>query len=372
MRLLTVTDAWHPQVSGVVRTIEATNAELRRAGHEPCLITPQSFLTLPCPGYREIGLALLPYRKVAAEIDRLRGEPGALAIHVATEGPLGLAARRYCLRQRLPFTTAYHTRYPQYLKAMFGVPPAWTYAFLRRFHGAAQCVLSPTAEVDRELAAIGLRRVARWTRGVDLAAFAPIAGPRLEHSGAGPRQEHSGASASELVAGLARPLFLYVGRVSVEKNIEAFLRLDLPGTKIVAGSGPALDLLRRRFPETHFLGVLEREALARLYSSADAFVFPSRTDTFGLVLLEALACGLPVAAYPVQGPLDVLAGCDAAVLDEDLRRAALAALRIDRGRCRAWAQLHSWRAASEQFLAHQVPLPARLPAAAAGAAQVRH
>ncbi len=354
MRLLTVTDAWHPQVSGVVRTIEATNAELRRAGHDPCLITPQSFLTLPCPGYREIGLSLLPYRKVAAEIDRLRGEPGALAIHIATEGPLGLAARRYCLRQRLPFTTAYHTRYPQYLKAMFGVPPAWTYAFLRRFHGAAQCVLSPTAEVDRELAAIGLTRVARWTRGVDLAAFAPTAGD------------------SPLVAGLARPLFLYVGRVSVEKNIEAFLRLDLPGTKIVAGSGPALDLLRRRFPETHFLGVLEREALARLYSSADVFVFPSRTDTFGLVLLEALACGLPVAAYPVQGPLDVLAGCDAAVLDEDLRRAALAALRIDRGRCRAWAQLHSWRAASEQFLAHQVPLPARLPAADAGAAQVRH
>ena len=354
MKLLTVTDAWHPQVSGVVRTIEATNAELQRAGHEPRLITPQSFLTVPCPGYREIGLALAPYRKVAAEIGRLRAEPGAAAIHIATEGALGLAARRYCLRQQLPFTTAYHTRFPQYAKAMFGLPTGWTYAFLRWFHGAAQCVLSPTAEVDRELAAIGLTGVARWTRGVDLDAFSPAAGR------------------SPSTCALARPHFLYVGRVSVEKNIEAFLRLDLPGTKIVAGSGPALDLLRRRFPEAHFVGVLEGERLARQYCSADVFVFPSRTDTFGLVLLEALACGLPVAAYPVQGPLDVLGGCDAAVLDEDLRRAALAALRIDRSRCRAWVQRHSWRAATEQFLAQQVPLPALRPAAAAGAAQVRH
>jgi len=351
MRVLTVTDAWHPQVSGVVRTIEATNAELRRAGHESALITPKSFLTLPCPGYREIGLSLLPYRKVAAEIARQRREAQSLAIHIATEGPLGLAARRYCLRRRLPFTTAYHTRFPQYLKAMFGMPPSWVYAFLRRFHAPAARVLSPTVEVDRDLAAHGVANVVRWTRGVDLNQFAPRTEP------------------SALVAQLARPRFLYVGRLSVEKNIEAFLSLDLPGAKIVAGAGPASERLRARFPEASFLGVLGAEDLARLYSSVDVFVFPSRTDTFGLVLLEALACGTPVAAYPVQGPLDVVGGSDAAILDDDLRRAALQALRIDRGRCRAWAQRYSWRAATEQFIAQQVPLPALCDAAAGAAAR---
>jgi glycosyltransferase involved in cell wall biosynthesis len=339
MRVLTVTDAWHPQVNGVVRTIEATNAELQRAGHEVALITPQAFVTLPCPGYREIRLSLLPYRRVAAEIARHRHEAPTLAIHLATEGPLGQAARRYCLRHRLPFTTAYHTRFPQYLKAMFGLPETWVYGFLRRFHGAAARALSPTPEVDRELAQVGLANVARWTRGVDLDAFAPSAEP------------------SPLVEARRRPRFLYVGRVSVEKNIEAFLALDLPGSKIVAGVGPALELLRKRFPDVQFVGVLSRSDLARLYSSVDVFVFPSRTDTFGLVMLEALACGTPVAAFPVQGPIDVVGGSDAAVLDDDLRRAALHALRIDRARCRVWAERFSWRAATEQFVAQQVPVP---------------
>jgi hypothetical protein len=336
VRVLTVTDAWHPQVNGVVRTIEATQRELQRAGHHCEVITPQEFATVPCPGYGEIRLSLLPYRKAARRIE----DWGPDAIHIATEGPLGQAARRYCVRHGVPFTTAYHTRFPQYLRAMFGIQERWVYRFLRWFHSPAWRVLTPTAEVERELAAWGIRHVARWTRGVDLDVFRPRGEP------------------SPLVEGLAHPRFLYVGRVSVEKNIEAFLKLDLPGSKIVAGVGPALELLGRRFPDVRFVGVLEREELAQLYSSVDAFVFPSLTDTFGLVMLEALACGTPVAAFPVQGPLDVVGGSDAAALDTELRRAALRALRIDRARCRAWAERFSWRAATEQFLAQQRPVSA--------------
>lgn len=331
LRILTVTDAWHPQVNGVVRTIEATHRELERAGHVCEVITPLEFVTVPCPGYREIRLSLLPYRKVARRIEHFAPD----AIHIATEGPLGQAARRFCVVHGFPFTTAYHTRFPQYVRAMFGIREHWVYRFLRWFHAPAWRVLTPTAEVERELAEWGIRNVARWTRGVDLDMFWPRGEP------------------SALVAGLARPSFLYVGRVSVEKNIDAFLKLDLPGSKIVAGVGPALDLLGRRFPDVRFVGVLEREELAQLYSSVDAFVFPSLTDTFGLVMLEALACGTPVAAFPVQGPIDVVGGSDAAALDPELRRAALRALRIDRARCRAWAERYSWRAATEQFLAQQ-------------------
>jgi hypothetical protein len=341
MKYLTVTDAWHPQVNGVVRTIEATNRELQRAGHECALITPQSFTTIPCPGYGEIRLSLLPYARLARLLERAQPD----AVHIATEGPLGQAARRYCVRNGLPFTTAYHTRFPQYLKAMFGVPEAWVYRFLRWFHGPAARVLTPTEEVERELAAWGIRHVARWTRGVDLDVFSPSPAP------------------SPHVEAAPHPRFLYVGRVSVEKNIGAFLDLDLPGSKVVAGVGPELELLRRRFPEVNFVGVLGREQLAELYSSVDVFVFPSRTDTFGLVMLEALACGTPVAAYPVQGPLDVVGGTDVAVLDHDLRKAALRALRIDRDRCRAYAERFSWRAATEQFVALQQPLTPALQAA---------
>jgi glycosyltransferase involved in cell wall biosynthesis len=331
MRLLTVTDAWHPQVNGVVRTIEATNRELQRAGHECTVITPQEFSTIPCPGYGEIRLSVLPYRKVAHRIDACAPD----AIHIATEGPLGQAARRFCVRHALPFTTAYHTRFPQYVQAMFGIREHWVYRFLRWFHAPAWRVLTPTAEVERELAAWNITHVARWTRGVDLDVFRPQG------------QE------SPLATGLGRPRFLYVGRVSVEKNIDAFLNLDLPGSKIVAGIGPALDLLGRRFPDVRFVGVLSRHELAQLYSSVDTFVFPSLTDTFGLVMLEALACGTPVAAFPVQGPIDVVGGSDVAALDVELRRAALRALRIDRERCRIYAERFSWRAATEQFLGHQ-------------------
>ncbi len=333
MKILTVTDAWHPQVNGVVRTIEATNRELLRAGHEAQVIGPNAFATVPCPGYGEIRLSLLPYRRLA----RLIVQAGPDAVHIATEGPLGAAARRYCLRHGLAFTTAYHTRFPQYLKAMYGVPETWVYRFLRWFHRPAYALLTPTAHVEEELANWGIRNVARWTRGVDLDVFQPVASP------------------SPFVTGLPRPVFLCVGRVSVEKNIDAYLSLDLPGTKMVAGVGPALEMLRKRHPEVHFLGVLDRAALAQLYSSVDVFVFPSRTDTFGLVMLEALACGTPVAAFPVQGPLDVVGGSGVAVLDENLRTATLGALRIDREACRRYAQDFSWEAATRQFIACQPP-----------------
>jgi len=242
MKLLVVSDAWHPQVNGVVRTIEATNRELQRDGHTVAMIEPGMFVTVPCPRYSEIRLSLFPYRRVAARIAAERPD----AIHIATEGPLGQAARRYCVAHRLPFTTAYHTRFPQYLKAMFGIPESWVYGFLRRFHGAATHVLSPTVEIDRDLATIGLSNVARWTRGVDLDVFRPDVGR------------------APAMAGLKEPIFLYVGRVSVEKNIEAFLELDLPGSRVVAGVGPDLRRMQARYPDAYFVGVLPREELARL------------------------------------------------------------------------------------------------------------
>jgi glycosyltransferase involved in cell wall biosynthesis len=334
MKVITVTDAWHPQVNGVVRTIEATNQELERAGHSTEVITPLAFSSVPCPGYKEIRLSLFPSRRLAVLLDQAL-DTGDAAIHIATEGPLGHAARRYCLARGLAFTTAYHTRFPQYLKAMFGIPERYTYRFLRYFHGPAAAVMAPTPTVERELRDHGLANVSLWTRGVDLDVF---------------------TARKPLFEDARHPVFLYVGRVSVEKNIQAFLALDLPGTKVVAGIGPELEALKKRFPEVRFVGVLDPGSLARLYSAADVFVFPSRTDTFGLVMLEALACGTPVAAFPVQGPIDVVGGSAVAVLDEDLRKAALHALRIDRGQCRDYAERFSWRAATAQFIALQRPV----------------
>ena len=347
MKVLTVTDAWHPQVNGVVRTIEATNRELVLAGHQVQVISPLDFMTIACPGYPEIRLCVLPYRRLVRLVDRAAPD----AVHIATEGPLGMAARRYCIRRRIAFTTAYHTRFPQYLKAMYGIPEHWVYRFLRWFHRPARYLLTPTLHVEQELMQWGIGNLARWTRGVDLSMFRPTAEP------------------SPLVRGLPRPLFLCVGRVSVEKNIEAFLDLDLPGTKMVAGIGPELELLRRRYPEVRFVGVLSRDELAQLYTGVDVFVFPSRTDTFGLVLLEALACGTPVAAYPVQGPLDVVGGSGVAILDEDLRKAALGALRIDRNACRAYAERFSWAVATRQFIELQPQRPATGPIARAASVQ---
>ncbi len=332
MRILIVTDAWEPQVNGVVQTLKSTRRELERLGHQVEFLTPLEFSTLPCPTYPDIRLSLMPGRKVRQRIREF--EPHA--IHIATEGPLGLAARAYALDQKVPYTTAYHTRFPEYVHARIRLPLSVTYRFLRWFHGRAEAVMVPTDVVRRDLIANGFppSKVVLWSRGVDLDIFKP--GPAMHHD-------------------LTKPVFLCVGRVAVEKNIEAFLRLDLPGSKWVAGDGPALAKLKAEFPEVRFTGVVGRVELATLYNAADVFVFPSRTDTFGLVLLEAMACGCPVAAYPVTGPVDVIGDSPAGALDDDLRTAALRALSIERTEARRHAERFSWEACTRQFLSHLHP-----------------
>lgn len=332
MRIVMVTDAWEPQVNGVVRTLNATRRDLEAMGHEVRMITPLDFHTLPCPTYPEIRLSIFPYRKVRRLLDEWVPD----VLHIATEGPLGLAARRYALRRNYPFTTAYHTRFPEYVQARIRLPLSWTYRFLRWFHGPSQAVLAPTEVVKQDLNQVGLHNVVIWTRGVDLEIFKP-------------EGEH-------LPLSIHHPRFLYVGRVAVEKNLEAFLQLDLPGSKWVAGAGPALDKLRQLYPQVHFTGVLDPLSLAALYRSADVFVFPSRTDTFGLVLLEAMACGVPVAAYPVTGPIDVIGDSGAGALHEDLQTACMQALSLSRERARQHAEGFAWRRASTQFLSHLRPI----------------
>lgn len=327
MKVMIVTDAWRPQVNGVVRTLSTTSREMEKMGHEVDILSPLEFRTLPCPTYPDIRLSMLPGRGVEKRIR----EYAPNALHIATEGPLGLAARRYAIKNDIPFTTAYHTRFPEYVQARFAVPLSWTYRFLRWFHKPARAVMAPTQKVKSDLEAWDFDNVVLWSRGVDLDVF---------------RMQNANRLNTE------PPIFLYVGRVAVEKNIEAFLELDLPGSKWVAGDGPALAGLRAKYPKVNYLGVLNQQELAEVYASADVFVFPSRTDTFGLVLLEAMACGLPVAAYPVTGPIDVLDGSNAGVMHEDLREACLAALNIDRAAARAHAEKFSWRAATEQFVGH--------------------
>ncbi|MFM2044431.1 MAG: hypothetical protein RLY86_3007 [Pseudomonadota bacterium] len=331
MRILIVTDAWYPQVNGVVRTLATTRAELEKLGHTVDVIGPDRFRTFPMPTYPEIRLALRPGGRLKGMIDGIRPD----AIHIATEGPLGFAARRYCLQRGIPFTTAYHTRFPEYVRDRAPVPLALMYAIVRRFHAPAHSVMVATPSIESDLKDRGFHNIRRWSRGVDTDLFHPRDKSWLE---------------------LPRPVFLYVGRVAVEKNIEAFLKLDLPGSKLVVGDGPQRADLAARYPQVHFAGARHGEELARYYAAGDVFVFPSRTDTFGLVLLEALASGLPVAAYPVPGPLDVVGGSDVGVLDEDLGKAALAALHIPPDRCRDYALTFSWRASAEQFLANLRPL----------------
>lgn len=330
VKILIVTDAWEPQVNGVVRTLKTTAGELGAMGHEVRFLTPLQFRTLPCPTYPEIRLSLFARRGVHRAIREF--DPDVL--HIATEGPLGLAARRFALLRDFPFTTAYHTRFPEYVHARFRLPLSWSYAWLRRFHGAARAVMAPTQVVVDDLEANGFRNVRLWSRGVDTTIFRPQPSRRLDS---------------------APPIYLYVGRVAVEKNVAAFLELDLPGSKWVVGTGPAIDGLKARFPLVNYLGLLDREELAQVYAAADVFVFPSRTDTFGLVLLEAMACGLPVAAYPVTGPRDVIGDSRAGVLHEDLRTACLEALKLRREDAVARAALFTWRAATEQFLSHLRP-----------------
>ncbi len=337
VRIALVTDAWKPQVNGVARTLAALRGGLATAGHEAVPLTPDLFRTVVCPTQSEVRLAFHARPGFARRLDSL--EPDV--IHIATEGPLGVAARHYCIERNLRFTTAYHTKFPEYLKARFGIPLSWSYAALRRFHAKSSAVMVATETVRRELATRGFERVVIWTRGVDVKLFRPNCVSAVD---------------------LPRPVFLCVGRVAAEKNLPLFLDLDLPGSKLVVGDGHLLSEMKRRYPKITFAGRQEGQALIRHYASADVFVLPSRTETFGLVLLEALACGLPIAALPVPGPLDVIGGSAAGVLDWDLRAAAMAALHIPREICRSYAMRFSWRAATEQFLGHVVPVrdpPAR-------------
>jgi glycosyltransferase involved in cell wall biosynthesis len=332
MRILIVSDAWFPQVNGVVRTLSVVADKLTAMGDTVEVIGPDRFRNLPMPGYAEIRLAITPKRRLAQLVADFAPE----IIHIATEGPLGWAMRGLCRRNKWPFTTAFHTRFPEYLEARTRIPADWSWRMMRRFHEAGDGTFAATASLRQELAKRGFTKIRAWTRGVDLERFNP-------------------ASRDEW-PGLPRPVFLYAGRVAIEKNIEAFLTLDLPGSKVVVGDGPALPALRQKFPDVTFTGYRENGALARSYAGADVFVFPSRTDTFGLVLLEALAAGTPVAAFPVTGPIDVITDERVGALDEDLRAACLKALNCDRSLARRHAEAWSWDACVAQFRAALVPI----------------
>ena len=333
MRILIISDAWEPQVNGVVRTLRATITELRAMGKIVEVVGPEQFKTIPMPSYPEIRLALFPARKLARIIENFQPD----ALHIATEGPLGMAARSYAIRKGLNFTTAFHTRFAEYLKARTRIPAWLTYIWLRRFHAAGSGVMVATLSLQEELAQRGFKNICSWSRGVDLSLFHPM-----------PREDWR----------FPRPILAYVGRVAVEKNIQAFLSLELPGSKLIIGDGPQRKALEQAFPTAHFVGALHGADLAKAYAGADVFVFPSRTDTFGLVVLEALASGLPVAAYPVTGPKDILGASPrpVGVLNEDLRVACLEALKIDRSYCRPYAEQFSWRACAERFLNNLVPI----------------
>ena len=328
LKVLIVTDAWAPQINGVVRTLEMLGRDLRSMGHEARYATPEGRLTIPMPTYSEIRLSLFPRRSLEREIREYSPD----AIHIATEGTLGLSARAICLKYGLPFTTSFHTRFPEYVHARFSfISEERVYRFLRWFHGPATSMMVATPSLKRELEEHGFKNIRLWSRGVDVERFRPMEGTSPPYP---------------------RPVFLYVGRVAVEKNVEAFLELDLPGTKVVVGDGPARATLERKFPDAKFLRQKTGEDLIAAYASSDVFVFPSRTDTFGLVVLEALACGTPVAAYPVQGPRDVVGDAPVAALDDDLATACRRALTIDRKACRAFALTRSWKNCTRQFLSN--------------------
>lgn len=326
MKILIVTDAWEPQVNGVVRTLKMTRRELERLGHHVEIISPQDFRSIPCPTYPEISLAMTGERELARRIDRFAPD----CLHIATEGPLGWQARRVAQRRKWPFTTAYHSRFPEYVHARFRIPTRWTYALLRRFHNAARATLAPTPAIVNDLKSRGFHGARLWSRGVDLETFSHL-GERLEHP-------------------IDKPVFLYVGRIAVEKQVDAFLRLDLPGEKWVAGEGPERRRLQALYPQARWLGVLSGAALAALYRTADVMVFPSVTDTFGLVMVESMACGTPVAAFPVAGPIDVIGRSGGGAMHADLREACLQALAIPRAMARQRAEQFSWATATGQIL----------------------
>jgi glycosyltransferase involved in cell wall biosynthesis len=327
MRVLVATDAWHPQVNGVVRTLTSLAESARSQGVTIRFLTPEGFPSVALPTYPSLRCALPTRREIAQRVETAHPN----AIHIATEGPIGHMVRSYCLKQGLPFTTSYTTRFPEYISARLPLPEAWTYTVLRRFHAPATVTMVSTRSLMAELAGRGFEHLGLWTRGVDTELFRPERAIPID---------------------LPRPLFVSIGRVAVEKNLEAFLALDLPGSKVVIGDGPQEAELRRRFPDAVFLGHLEGEVLAAHLAAADVFVFPSKTDTFGIVQLEALACGVPVAAFPVTGPRDVIGSHPVGVLDADLRQACLSALRVSRTVCRDFALGHTWEMSARQFLGH--------------------
>lgn len=338
MRLALATDAWLPQVNGVVRSLRATLEELTARGHSVETVTPDKFLTVPMPGYAEIRLAMAPRFGVRRMLDAAQPQ----LVHIATEGPIGWAARGWCLSRGVPFTSAFHTRFPEYAAVRTGISAERFWPIMQRFHAPSSGVLVSTRSFARELAGRGITRTMPWSRGIDHDLFRPEGPPH------------------PLMAKLPGPILLNVGRVAPEKNLEAFLDADVPGSKVVVGDGPALESLKRRYPDAHFLGPMRGNELASAYRAADCFVFPSRTDTFGLVVIEALACGVPVAAYPVTGPIDILGEdgcgvdlpvvCPAGVLDTDLSRAIEGALAIPREDAATLGSLYSWERATDQFL----------------------
>ena len=334
MHILLVTDAWYPQVNGVVRTLDTVTRLLRETGHRVSLLTSQGRPTIAMPTYPEIRLALISPGAVARRIADLQPD----SIHIATEGPLGWFARRYCLKNGLAFTTSFHSRFPEMIANRLPIPRIedFIYAILKRFHAPASATLVPTPTVARRLEALGFNRIKVWTRGVDTAQFRPIE--------------------SSMFEGLERPVMLNAGRVAVEKNIKSFLSIDLPGTKVVVGDGPQLAELKSDYPDVVFTGYLMGDDLARALTAADVFVFPSQTDTFGLVMLEALACGVPVAAFPVEGPIDVITANNIGCLDADLGQAIRTALACRRDDCIAFAQEHSWKRVSEILESALVPI----------------
>lgn len=325
MRILMVTDAWRPQVNGVVHTLERLTEALKPFDVELDFLTPNLFRTLPMPTYPDIRLALTTPGHVARMIDAAKADH----IHIVTEGPLGIMARRHCRKVGRPFTTSYHTRFPEYLSARLPVPESWAYNWLRDFHNSGQGTLVATQSLADDLAARGFNKLRPWTRGVDTDHFRPDK-----------RKE----------TGFPRPVFLCVGRVAIEKNLTAFLDLDLPGSKVIVGEGPELAKLKARYPNAHFLGHRPNDELAEIYASADVFVFPSRTDTFGNVIIEALASGTPVAAYPVTGPIDIVGDGIGGAVSNDLGEAAMKALHVDRAEARQRALRYSWQACAEMFL----------------------
>ncbi|HLH95080.1 MAG TPA: glycosyltransferase family 1 protein [Xanthobacteraceae bacterium] len=327
MRVLIATDAWHPQVNGVVRTLTSLARAALNLGVTVEFLNPEGFASVPVPTYPGLRMALPSPIGIARRIKQINPD----AIHIATEGPIGHMVRRYCIHRGLPFTTSYTTRFPEYISARLSIPEAWSYAVLRHFHAAAAVTMVSTPSLMAEFTKRGFKNLGMWTRGVDTELFSP---------------------AHRIVLDYPRPIFISVGRIAAEKNLEAFLSLDLPGTKVVIGQGPEEPALKRRFPDAKFLGLLPDAALAAHLAAADVFVFPSRTDTFGVVQLEALACGVPIAAYPVTGPRDVIAGNPIGVINEDLRTACLEALKVSRTACRDFALTRSWDNSARQFIGH--------------------